>query len=70
MKYIELSTEEIRNIITGKTTYRKCPLCDDTGTEFLRYDAEGFAVAPDFQGEFFRDECANCGGVAFIKNAQ
>ena len=38
MKYIELTAEEIRNIITGKTTYRKCPLCDDDGIEYLRYD--------------------------------
>ena len=68
MKYIELSAEEIRNIITGKTTYRKCPLCDDNGIEYLRYDENGYEVGPDFQGEFFRDDCANCDGVAFIKN--
>lgn len=70
MKYIELSAEEIRNIITGKTTYRKCPLCDNEGVELTPYNDDGNFVSNDYEGEKYWDECANCNGIAFIKNAQ
>lgn len=67
MKWFELSAEELRNIIIGKTLYRKCPLCDNDGDEIQAYDDEGEPCASDHP-EAMRDTCQNCDGVAFIKS--
>lgn len=67
MNWFQLSTEQLRNIIIGKTLYRKCPLCDNDGLEFQAINSDGNPCASDHP-DAMRDICENCDGLAFIKS--
>lgn len=70
MSEIYVTSEELRDIILGKITYRKCPCCDSNGTEY--WDIDGEVVLPyahpDWE-DYNQGECENCDGVGYIQNA-
>lgn len=63
-----LSTEELRNIILGKTVFKKCPCCDKNGTEYWDEDGNnaGPAPRPEWGNDFCTGTCENCDGVAYV----
>lgn len=60
----------LRDIILGKTIYRKCLSCDNNGREY--WDENGISVLPyphsDWGENYNMGKCENCGGLAFISN--
>jgi hypothetical protein len=68
--FIEIETETLRNIITGKQTYRKCPACDRSGREY--WDEQGVAVLPcphpDWGENYGSGPCESCDGLGYILN--
>lgn len=75
MTYFRMEAEEIRNIITGNTSFRKCPSCvgrgyewysGDTGDVFNNQSLPEEEIA-DALGEWAdRVECGNCKGIGYI----
>ncbi len=72
MNYFELTKEQFRNIILGKTTYRKCPLCNNDGIQYWD-NVDGGDIQsyrkPEWGEEYNSGECENCDGLGFIENA-
>jgi len=70
MNHFELTKHDFRNIILGKTTYRKCPLCDNDGMEY--WDENGMSPSPFPRPEWGEDynsgECENCNGLGFVES--
>lgn len=75
MAHFHMESEEIRNIITGKTSFRKCPNCVGRGYEW--YCGETGVVfhnqslpeedIEEALGEWAdRYECENCKGIGYI----
>lgn len=68
MKY-EFTAEELRDIIFGRTVFRKCPSCDNDGLEY--WDEQGISVRPSPLPEWGEDyvsgDCENCGGLGYNK---
>lgn len=65
MSMYHLDHEELRGIILGTTTFRKCLMCNGTGqTE----DEHG----EDQNGSWtaMPDQCEYCKGLGFIKNTK
>ena len=62
--------EELRNIILGKVTYRKCPSCDNDGREY--WDETGASVLPyphpDWGDNYNTGNCENCDGIGYVPN--
>lgn len=62
--------EEVRGIIQGKLSYRKCPCCDNDGLEW--WDGmTGLGVGPSpphtcSVEDLSSGQCQSCGGVAYI----
>ena len=50
---IELSHEELRDIITGKTVYRKCPVCHSRGYVWCYQNDVEAVEAPEQDGESY-----------------
>jgi hypothetical protein len=69
MSYIEISIEDLRAIITGKVIYRKCPCCDNSGTEF--WDETGSSVMPyphpDWGKNYNSGPCLTCDGLGYVQ---
>ena len=76
---IELSPEELRGIITGKTVYRKCPVCHSRGyvwcyqndieaMEALEQDGDSDEWYKErYNAEYvWKDGCENCDAVGFV----
>lgn len=76
---IELSPEELRRIITGKTVYRKCPVCHSRGYVWCyQNDIEAVEASEqdgdscDWYKERYKAEyvwqegCENCDAVGFV----
>lgn len=76
---IELSPEELRRIITGKTVYRKCPVCHSRGYVWCYQNDIEAAEAPEQDGESYdwykerykaeyvwQEDCENCDAVGFV----
>lgn len=67
---IELSIGELRDIITGKQTYRKCSACDKSGLEY--WDENGMSVQssphPSWGDSYESGPCEECDGVGYIPN--
>lgn len=76
---IELSVEELRGIITGKTVYRKCPVCHSRGYVWCYQNDVEAVEAPEQDGESYdwykerynaeyvwQDDCENCDAVGFV----
>ena len=67
-----LYNEELRDIILGKTTFRKCPCCDNNGRVY--YDGNtGLGVGPCppagiAEEDIADDTCDDCHGLGFIQN--
>lgn len=67
---MRFSIEEVRMIIQGHISYRKCPSCDNQGQEW--WDGEtGTGVGPcapfGCNPEYIsHDDCQSCGGLAYI----
>ena len=68
MGYIELTTEEYRNIILGKRKFEKCLCCDNSGYEY--WDEDGVSVLPyphkDWGDRYSRGPCENCNGIGYV----
>lgn len=66
---MEISIEELRNIILGKIQYKKCPCCDNNGFEY--WDEEGISVLPsplpEWGENYGKGICENCNGLGFIQ---
>ena len=84
MADLYVSSQELRNIITGKTSYRKCPSCQGEGIEYWverdRKSINSVSVQEytdtlenrtEGLGDVFKwsSECENCNGVGFISIA-
>ncbi len=64
---IYISTKDLREIILGKITYRKCPNCDQNGNE--HWDDDGRTVLPaPLPGWKEYGSCQNCNGLGYIQN--
>lgn len=76
---IELSVEELRGIITGKTVYRKCPVCHSRGYVWCYQNDVEVGEAPEQDGESYdwykerykaeyvwQEDCENCDAVGFV----
>lgn len=67
-----LDNEELREIILGKTTFRKCPACDNKGQVY--YDGRtGFGVGPYPPSnvaieDIATDRCDDCDGLGYLYN--
>ena len=66
--YSQLTSEELRRIILGKTVYRKCPNCDENGIEYWDENGENVGPAPkeEWTDNYEQGECANCDGVGYV----
>ena len=68
--YFELDTEELRNIITGKTSFRKCPCCNKEGLEY--WEETGVSVLPyphpDWGDNYESGPCDECDGLGYVQN--
>ena len=69
------SNEELRDIILGRVTYRKCPACDANGQQY--WDGEsGMGVGPFPPAGINPDDIASgdcqdgCNGLGYIVNQQ
>lgn len=69
MNYFELTKEEFLNIILGKTTYKKCPLCDKNGMQYWDNvdggDIQSFPK-PEWGDDYNEGYCSNCNGLGFV----
>jgi DnaJ-class molecular chaperone len=72
---MEIEPQELRGIILGKITFRKCPLCYGEGTMYWIDNIEDniskrtYEEAGGFRGEGNKQEfCNDCQGVGFIVN--
>lgn len=69
MNYFELTKQEFVDIILGKTTYRKCPLCDQNGIQYWD-NVDGGDIQsyrkPEWGDEYNAGCCENCEGLGFI----
>lgn len=72
---IHLQNEELRDIILGRVTYRKCPACDTNGQQY--WNAEnGLGVGPFPPAGINPDDIASgdcqdgCNGLGYIVNQQ
>ena len=65
---MEIEIQQLRDIITGKRHYRKCPRCDNDGKEY--WDETGTSVLPyphpDWGDNYDSGPCENCDGLGFI----
>jgi len=59
--YNHLTNEELRNIILGKTTFRKCLMCNGTG-QIGEEQKEGWISLPEC--------CEYCDGLGLIQNTK
>lgn len=59
--YNHLTNEELRNILLGTTTFRKCLMCNGTG-QTEEEQGEGWISLPEC--------CEYCNGVGFIQNTK
>jgi hypothetical protein len=68
--FIEIEIEFLRDIITGKQTYRKCLACDKNGREY--WDETGTSVLPyphpDWKDNYECGPCDNCDGIGYVPN--
>ena len=70
----EFDENELRDIIFGKTTFRKCPACDNKGRVY--YDGNtGFGVGPSPPvgvpvEDIDQDRCDGCHGLGYLQNAR
>lgn len=66
--YIELTINEMRDIIFGRVQYRKCPACDNNGE--IHYDGatgDGANPFPIPNCEYPETEtCSECDGLAYV----
>lgn len=64
-----ITSERLRDIITGKIKYKKCPCCDNEGYEY--WDENGVSVLPyphpDWGNNYERGACQNCCGVGYVE---
>lgn len=65
-KYIDCDSGWLRDVITGKIRFRKCPLCDPNGVEIQAYDENGEPCTSDHP-EATRYKCENCDEVGFLE---
>ena len=68
---INIEVEYLRDIITGKQTFRKCPACDKDGREYWDENGNGANSYPhpDWGVDYDSGPCRNCDGLAYIPNA-
>jgi len=66
MKDITCEPGWIRDVIQGKTKFRKCPNCDNDAMEIQEYNDEGYPVPPGTDGAH-RDECTICEGIGYLE---
>lgn len=64
------SLEELRQIICGEISFRKCPACDKNGLEY--WDENGNGVSsfphPDWGDNYQCGPCESCDGLGYIEN--
>lgn len=71
----EFNAQELRSIILGKTTFRRCPLCDGAGTLYFT-DASDFGCSKDKYEEAggraeilnSTEGCSYCRGLGMLQN--
>ena len=72
MNTITLGIDELRDIITGKTKFRKCLKCDANG--LIYWDAEGVATLPyvpeGWNGDYESGPCDMCGGLGYVEKTK
>ncbi len=69
---ITLSKDQLRDIILGKVTFRKCPSCDNNGVEYwcgLTGAGAGPFARPEWGENCESGDCENCDGLGYIANA-
>ena len=61
----QFTTEELRNLIQGKFTFRSCIACQGKGTELVDGRAGMLAnfVDPERPEDFYTDTCQDCRGL-------
>ena len=64
----ELTSQELRDIIFGKTTFKKCPACDNNGKAY--YDENGCPPLPyphpDWGDNYVTEACEECDGLGYL----
>lgn len=63
---MQFEIDWVRDVISGKINFRKCPLCDKDGIEIQAYDDNGNPCASDHP-EARHETCESCQGLAFIE---
>ena len=66
----DLTNSELRDIILGKTTYKKCPGCDQNGREY--WEETGTVVLPYPLATWISHDsglCQSCDGLGYIQNS-
>jgi hypothetical protein len=67
---MDITPEELREIILGKITFRKCPCCDNDGYEY--WDENGISALPSphpsWKDNYTKGACQNCHGIGYISN--
>lgn len=66
--YFEFEKEDLRKLILGKITYRKCPNCDNDGQEYWDENGEGVCPHPreEWGENYNQGDCENCDGLGYI----
>lgn len=66
------SIKEMRDAITGKTQYRKCPNCDNNGKIYWDENGEGVCAFPrtEWGNNYESGTCDCCEGLGFVKIAK
>lgn len=64
-------SEELRDIIFGRVTFRKCPDCDKEGRVFADEDGNVITPAQADEEEFpYWEKCEECNGLGYIQNSK
>jgi hypothetical protein len=67
MKTHYFSNQELRQIIFGKTIFRKCPACDGDGQEY--WDENGCPSLPyplpEWGNNYVCGDCEQCDGLGY-----
>jgi hypothetical protein len=71
MSAIFIEIDDLRDIITGKAQFRKCPACDKNGREY--WDETGVSVLPyphpDWGDNYESGLCEECSGIGYVRIA-
>ena len=68
---IEIDSDDLRAIITGKVKYRKCPYCNDMGEIYVNEDGEVWMnrfIKPESELEWVIMDCDDCDGLGYVRD--